>query len=85
MGGNEPSPEVQRRRLVVASVLSAILIVGSFAVLIATGAGSGGSEAAVDRSPASAEPTGEPASRPSPTATATPEPVIPPFDKAARS
>ncbi|MGR0219080.1 M15 family metallopeptidase [Agromyces sp. ZXT2-6] len=84
---NEPSPEVQRRRLVVASVLSVILIAGSFIALFATGAGSGGAEATGDGAPvASVAATPEPtAHRPSPEVTPTPEPVVPAFDMAARS
>lgn len=86
-GGNEPSPEVQRRRLVIASVLSVILIVGSFAVLLATGAGSGGAAATAEAAPAaSVAPGSEPvAHRPSPAVTPSPEPVVPPFDRQARS
>lgn len=79
----ELSPEVQRRRLIVASVLSVILIVGSFAVLLATGAGSGAEATAGPA--ASATPTAEPSVRPSPEATPEPEPIVPPFDRAARS
>lgn len=86
-GGNEPSPEVQRRRLIVASVLSVILIVGSFTVLLATGAGSGGAEATAEAEPAaSVAPSPSPTPhRPSPAVTPSPEPVAPAFDRNARS
>jgi D-alanyl-D-alanine carboxypeptidase len=86
-GGNEPSPEVQRRRLIVASVLSVILIAGSFVVLLTTGAGSGGAEATGDAAPAaSVDPTPAPTPhRPSPAVTPSPEPVEPAFDRNARS
>lgn len=86
-GGNEPSPEVQRRRLIVASVLSVILIVGSFTALLATGAGSDGAEATAAVDPvASAAPTPSPSPhRPSPAVTPSPEPVVPAFDRSARS
>lgn len=88
-GGNEPSPEVQRRRLIVASVLSVILIVGSFTALLATGAGSGGAEATAEAEPAaSVAPTPSPSPsphRPSPAVTPSPEPVAPAFDRNARS
>lgn len=86
-GGNEPSPEVQRRRLIVASVLSVILIVGSFTALLATGAGSDGGEATAAAEPvASVAPTPSPSPhRPSPAVTPSPEPVAPAFDRSARS
>ncbi|MGR2753989.1 D-alanyl-D-alanine carboxypeptidase family protein [Agromyces arachidis] len=85
--GTQPSPEVQRRRLLVASVLSIVLIVGSFVVLFATGAGSGGPDANAETTPApSAEATAQPGTaRPSPAETPAPEPVVPAFDKGARS
>lgn len=83
--GTGPSPEVQRRRLIVASVLSVVLIIGSFTALIATGAGTAGREAEGEPA-ASAEATLAPATeRPAPAETATPEPVVPAFDKGAHS
>jgi D-alanyl-D-alanine carboxypeptidase len=85
-GGNQPSPEVQRRRLIVASVLSVILITGSFLALFATGAGAGAEATGTAAPAASVTPTPTPtAHRPSPAVTPPPEPVEPVFDRTARS